>query len=763
MLLLASKGVGMKKLSLAFVWHLHQPSYKSGSDDVMLMPWTRLNAVRTYSGMFKYLDKFPKLRLNFDISPVLTDALEGYATGQISDIHENLTLTPVEDLSQDDMEFILNYFFDADYNNCIAKYPRYEDLYKRRYAKEETDTDDFSMSGYSDIMTLFNLVWFTDSQIEEYPLVAEVAKKGKHYASKHREYLTEAQKDIIGKIIPKIRQLVADEKIEVLSCPYYHPILPILADMECAKNSAVRNLLPGSDIKMPDCAEAQIRNGKRRTEEVFGINAKGMWSPEQCISDETIKMMADAGIEWTISDETVLSQTLNKEFVRDFKGYHQDPFDLSQIYSVDCGGKEIKIVFRDAVLPNLISFEYPNYDAQTAARDLYERIKVVYNKFLNAPYENHLLTIAMDGENAWRNYPDGGEAFLNELYKLICNDDTLETVRLSDYIAKADNVRKLDKIETGSGVNRDFRFWTAEPTKNIAWRYLFTAYEAIKKAEQDDSISQTQIKTAYEHLYTAQGSDWFWWYGEPNDSGQDHLFDFLFREHLKSIYMVLELPVPQNLDEPLATFSGKPSRIPKGLISPKMRGKQDYEEEWENAGCIDIPASPLMQENKLLNRICFGCDYDNLYFLFDVNKYVYSLQNCGEQIYQVYLYIRTNNEDAKYTAPVRPLNKTENVCSLLKNGYTHEIKITFMQDKVFPLFFSTAMKNNLWVMKKNNSVEMVYDEVIEIKIPFEDLDIKAGEKIDFFVINGTFGRVEEIYPQDLWLTIKRPEKTESLT
>lgn len=417
--------------------------------------------------------------------------------------------------------------------------------------------------------------------------------------------------------------------------------------------------------------------------------------------------------------------------------------------------KEIRLIFRDAVLPNLISFEYPNYDAKTAAKDLYDRIKVVYNKFINAPHQNHLLTIAMDGENAWRNYQDGGSAFLDELYKLISEDDTLETVKISDYIQSVEHVQKLDEIKTGSGVNRDFRFWTAEPTKNMAWRYLFNVYEDLKRFEQDDNISLDLIRQAYEQLYTAQGSDWFWWFGEPNDSGQDHLFDYLFREHLKNIYVILGKPIAQNLEKPLSTFTGKPSRIPKGLISPALTGKADYDKEWQNAGSIDIPASPLMQDNKLFNRICFGCDYENLYFLFDVNKYVYSLNTGGEQIYQVYIYIKTNN--AEYTAPVRPLNKSENVCSLLKESYSYELKLTFMQDKSFPLFFSKAMKNNLWLMKKNNSVESIYDEVIEIKIPFEDLDVKYGEKIDFFIINGTFGRIEEIYPQDLWLTINRPE------
>lgn len=749
----------MKKLSIAFVWHLHQPNYGTHSDDVMLMPWTRLNAVQTYAGMLDYLSKYPNLKLNFDISPVLLDAIESYSKGEISDIHSNLTLTPVEELTQDDMEFVLNYFFDLDYNRYIAKYPRYVDLYRRRFANEELDTDDFSMSGYSDIMTLFNLVWFTDKQIAEYPEVAEVAAKGKHYAGKHREVLLEAQRDIISKIIPNFRKYISENRVEILTCPYYHPILPLLADMDSAKTFSLRNPLPGSDIKMPDCVRAQIESGLKRTEEIFGVKPTGMWAPEQCISNDVIKMMSDAGIKWTISDETVLSDTINKEIVRDFKGFHQDPFDLCRTYSVDFGkNQDFRIIFRDAVLPNLLSFEYPNYDAKTAAKDLYDRIKVVSNKIQNAPSENHLLTIAMDGENAWRNYADGGVEFLDELYKLISEDNSLETVKISEYMKKVDGIKKLESIKTGSGIKKDFRFWTAEPVKNMAWRYLFNVYEDLKNFEQYEDPEK--IKEAYKELYTAQGSDWFWWFGEPNDSGQDHLFDYLFREHLKNIYTILGKPVPEHLEKPLTTFSGKPSRIPKGLISPTLRGKADYDEEWKNAGCIDIPASPLMQENKLFNKIFFGSDYDNLYLLFDVNRYIYSLQTGGEQIYQVYIYIKTNKDEFQYTAPVRPLNKTENVCTLIKNAYTHEIKLTFMKDKTFPLFFAKAIKNNLWVMDKNNSIEYIYDEIIEMKIPFDDLGVNPDEKIDFFIINGTFGRVEDVYPQDLWLTVKRPQRVD---
>jgi len=748
----------MKKLSIAFVWHMHQPSYQTAGDETLLMPWTRLNSVKTYLKMLTYLEQFPKLKLNFDISPVLLDAIEGYANKGFNDIHSNLTLTPVEDLTQDDMEFILNYFFSANYNNAISKYPRYVDLYRRRFEKEEIDTDEFSLSDYADIMTLFNLVWFDDKYLKEYPEIAEIANKGKHYSNKHSETVIRIQREIIGKIIPTIRKYILENRAEIMTCPYYHPILPLIYDMDSAKGSPSRNPLPGSDIKMPETVREQILKGMARTEEIFGTKPVGLWSPECCISKDVLKIIADCGIKWTLSDESVLSDALGKEFVRDFKGFHENPFNLCQTYSVTGdSGQDVKLVFRDTVIPNLISFEYPNYDAKTAANDLYEQIKVIQDKFVNSPHQHHLLTIAMDGENAWRNYKDNGNEFLTNLYSLITEDDSLETVRVGDYIQEVDYVQNIESVSSSSWINRDFRFWTAEPTKNIAWRYLFNVYEDLKRFVETESFPEENIKAAYNQLYTAQGSDWFWWFGEPNDSGQDQLFDFLFREHLKSVYLYLNKPVPEHLENPLMTFSGKPSRIPRGLISPTLEGKTDYEQEWKNAGCIEIPASPLVQENKLFNRIYFGCDYENLYLLFDINEFALGMKKNIEQIYQVYVYIR--KEGFPYTAPIRPLNKTENVCNLLKSGYTHELKLTFMANKQFPPYLSKAIKNNLWVINMNNSVECVYDDVIKVKIPFEDLEVSYGEKIDFFMINGTFGRTEDIYPQDVWLTIKRPEMT----
>ena len=112
------------------------------------------------------------------------------------------------------------------------------------------------------------------------------------------------------------------------------------------------------------------------------------------------------------------------------------------------------------------------------------------------------------------------------------------------------------------------------------------------------------IDAARRELFICEGSDWFWWYGEPNDSGRDNIFDYIFREHLKNIYLYLGLEVPQYLDTPLLSAISKPSRYPKGEFTPTIDGKENDDESWLNAGCIKIPDGPVLDEDKffLVNK-----------------------------------------------------------------------------------------------------------------------------------------------------------------
>lgn len=72
--------------------------------------------------------------------------------------------------------------------------------------------------------------------------------------------------------------------------------------------------------------------------------------------------------------------------------------------------------------------------------------QMIQNKLLVSPDETHLLTIASDCENCWENYQNDGRDFLENIYSMIENDETLETVLISDYIREDKHKKSLKKI-----------------------------------------------------------------------------------------------------------------------------------------------------------------------------------------------------------------------------------------------------------------------------------------------------------------------------
>lgn len=750
-----------KKLSIAFIWHMHQPIYKSEPEGLYLMPWVRLRAIKDYLDMLFVMDKFKGLKLNFNLVPMLISSIYDYGYNDAHDIFSRLTITPVEELTDDEKEFILNHFFDVNYQNMILPYPEYKKLYDKRFQSPDVSIHDFSPQEYADIMSWFNLVWFDPMWRENPEIKSLFEKKNGEFTQADREKIIELQRDLIKKIIPAYKKYQEDGKIEISTSPYYHPILPLLLDMEDAKVANPNAQYPEINSDMSSDARLNVEIALDTFEDIFGIRPSGIWPSEQCISEKTLQLFQNLGVRWTISDEGILEQALKKEFVRDFRGYLEDPYDLCHSYTYNYEDKKIDLLFRDAVIPNLIGFEYPHHDPVKAANDLYDRIKTRQKKLLSSPDEKHILTIAMDGENCWENYPNDGHEFLETLYKLILEDDDLETVRVSDYldeIEKLENRKNsfvLENIKPGSWINRDFLLWIGEPTKNLAWTYMDNARCALIDYQQKYPEDEN-LESAWQELLISQSSDWYWWYGEPNDSGQDDIFDHLFREHLKNIYKAIKKPVPKYLETPLAEFIETHSRYPQGVFEHFELDGKNTNSKWENAGCIDIPAPPTMQERRFFNKIYFGYDTENLYLRFDINKFILDKDNGFKDFNQIYIYFKNSPNAMYYSAPIRVVNKNESIIPIIRETYNSEVKLTLFKNFKFNALLAHAIRDNLWVLQIKNNIEQVFEDFLEIKIPFEDLRVSKGEMIEFFIIQGPVGIIEDFYPQNSLLQVVRP-------
>lgn len=728
---------------------MHQPVYEI--EGTYLMPWVRLHAVKDYLDMVLKLEQFPNLKLNFDVVPALFDMIIGYSNG-VQDIHSELTVCDTENINQEEKSFILNNFFSPKFETMLFKSENYKSLYQKRFSKDVCNTDDFSAQEISDLMALFSLVWIDPVHYSRYPKLQELWEKQYGYTQQDRIDIIEIHSQIISEIIPTYKKYIDEGRIELTTSAYYHSILPILIDLKSStKNTHTTEGLPQT-LGMLEDARKQVANAMNRIEEIFGVRPKGFWPPELCLGPKTLSMLAKEGVEWTISDEGILSDSINFDFIRDFKGNLNDPYHLLQVYEYNTKTAPIDVIFRDRSIPNLINFEYAGIDSKMAAGDLYDKIKVIQNKLLVSPDDKHLLTIALDGENCWENYQNDGNDFLNNIYSLIENDSTLETVLISDYVKNNKHKKTLNKIYSGSWIDKTFQYWIGEPVKNKAWNYLKETKDFLDAFVKTNK-THPNIDSAHNEIMIAQGSDWFWWYGEPNNSGQDFVFDYMFRERLKNVYMLLGMESPSYLNESLITKVEMPLKHPIRAISPRMDGSVESYDDWYNSGNISLLDGPVFRENKNVDKILYGCDSENIYFRLNVNKGVGD-SKLIHRINQFYIYLR-NATSINSRAFIRLISKTDNPYPILQEKFEHEIALTLIKDTLYPPRLATCLHPNMWTLANPDGVNLVYKDVIDLTIPFDSLGVKHGETVEFFLANTDSGVKNTYIPQEILLSLTR--------
>ena len=92
------------------------------------------------------------------------------------------------------------------------------------------------------------------------------------------------------------------------------------------------------------------------------------------------------------------------------------------------------------------------------------------------------------------------------------------------------SMRKLDWLYPGSWINANFDTWIGEDEENRAWNYLLDGsarFRAFGLAPTRPKVSGTDggneralAYKAWEEMYAAEGSDWFWWYGTDANSSR---------------------------------------------------------------------------------------------------------------------------------------------------------------------------------------------------------------------------------------------------
>ena len=559
---------------------MHQPYYKDLVTGEYKLPWTRLHALKDYFGMVKILEGFPKVKQTFNLVPSMLVQLEDYAAGSAADPFFRVSAKPVDALSFEERVFLLKYGFHANEQHLIGRYPRYAELFAlwRRFEHvPERAVGEFSKEMLRDLQVLSQLAWFDEEYLANDPVVAGLAKKGKGFTLHEQAALAEKQIQAIGNVMPAYRRLAASGQIELSTTPFYHPILPLICDSNVASEPHPYVPLP-SQFVYPGDAEEQLRRAQLYMETKFGSRPAGMWPSEGSVSDEALQIAARLGFRWAASDDGVLGRTLG-QFPHPTLSYQ--PFRWSQ------AGQQLGMLFRDHHLSDLIGFVYSRMDPHHAASHFVGEIRARCQPIL-ASGRDAVVPIILDGDNAWEYYEQNGRPFLSQLYRMISDDAQMSAITVSEAFERVP-AYELSHIAPGSWINANFDVWIGSEEDNRAWEYLLAArqtYQRVLNSSKAQSLRNPDaLKTAWEEILIAEGSDWCWWYGPEHGSASKADFDRLYRDHLANVYRLLEEPVPTEISQPiLKVVAEGEAHAPSGLIAPVIDGTVSSYFEWLGAG-----------------------------------------------------------------------------------------------------------------------------------------------------------------------------------
>jgi alpha-amylase/alpha-mannosidase (GH57 family) len=558
-----------RPLDFVLVWHFHQPDYRDYTTGEFRLPWTYLHAIKDYADMAWHLERHRDVRAVVNFVPVLLDQLEDYArqfeSGALRDPLLRLLAQPsTERLSDAARGAILDRCFHANHLHMIepfTAYKRLHDLFE--YAEHQgADAIAYLSDQYlHDLLTWYHLAWTGETVRRESELVTRLMSMGHGFSDADRLALLGLLGEVVRDIIPRYRRLAERGQIEISATPHHHPLAPLLIDFACAREPEPHAALPQSRVYPGGRARVafHIESAVTTHERRFGAQPYGLWPAEGGVSEALVGLLGEHGLEWTASGERVLANSLAR--AGDEPGSRADY--LYRAWRLPAIAPGLTSFFRDDRLSDLIGFEYKTWNGRDAAKNLIGELTAIAKSA--APGAVPIVSVILDGENAWEWYPYNGYYFLDALYEGLAAHTSIRTTTYHDWLqeqkrpeAMRSRVGELTHLTAGSWVYGNFTTWIGSPEKNRAWDLLAAAKQCFDLVIASGRLDETRTRAAFEQLAVCEASDWFWWFGDYNPVEAVASFDQLYRENLARLYASLGLPAPAELAAPISHGSGKP-------------------------------------------------------------------------------------------------------------------------------------------------------------------------------------------------------------
>jgi alpha-amylase/alpha-mannosidase (GH57 family) len=724
----------MKTVRVCFLWHMHQPYYTDPVSRSASMPWVRLHATKAYFDMAYLLDQFPHVHATFNFTPSLLLQLKEHGDGAIQDLFLEHAQRRAADLSQEEQAFLIRHYFSINWATMIRPFPRYHELLVKRGVNIDGQdlerlTRQFSSQDLLDLQVWFNLAWFGYGAVRRYPQLALLRAKNRGFTEEDKQEVLTLQRQTLQDIVPMYRRLAERGQIELTTTPFYHPILPLVLDSEHTRRARPDLPLP-SRFRAPEDAEAQVRLAVDYHTATFGNRPAGLWPSEGSVCPELIPLLHRTGLRWLATDEGILARSLEASHIPFHRQSH-----LYRPYRVGRAGEEVAIVFRDRDLSDGFGFLYHKTTAETAGEDVLRRLKQIA---LETPQHDVLVPIILDGENPWEHYYEGGEHFLSHLYRAFSHKALDEgdvcrviTATMSEALDATAEIPHLPHVHSGSWINQDFKIWIGHAEDNRGWELL--NYTRSRLLEVSASLAPERAMAAWHELYAAEGSDWFWWYGDDFETEYKEEFDRLFRTHLRNVWTLAGLAPPDLLNQPLCErrrfMSREQVTQPLSLLRPTLDGMVTDFFEWRGAGTINPhpPLGAMWKAEGLFTAICYGYDFEHLYLRLD------PVPSLSDQKATLCI-------ECWFQTPVR----------------SYRLVISLSSPNHYVL--AERSEDGRW-QEISRLERIAWERVIELAIPFKELQIEEGQTLQMTLLVHEKGLEVARYPhhEPIAVTVPGPE------
>jgi alpha-amylase/alpha-mannosidase (GH57 family) len=551
------------QLKVVLCWHMHQPDYRGPAHSEYQLPWVYLHSTKDYTDMIAHLESEPEARAVVNFAPVLLEQIDDYSR-QVADwlqygklINDPLLAAlagPGLPIEQHERWALVEACRRLNHK-LIKRFPAFHELMDGLNWFDRRPESHIYLNDQAivDLLVWYHLAWMGESVRENDIRIKSLEKKARGFDVDDRRRLVTLIGEIHSGLIGRYRRMAEEGRIEISVSPYAHPIVPLLIDMDSAReampelNPLAFSPYPGGEAR----ARWHIRKGNEVFERYFGFTPAGCWPSEGAVSEDAFKLFEEEGYSWIASGQQVLNNSLHASDMADPlpESWAHSPYRLHE--------GRLNCFFRDDGLSDRIGFTYSDWHADDAVGDFVNNLVNI----ADATVDNRdaVVSIIMDGENAWECYPNNANYFLSGLYKQLAEHPRIRLTTFSDCLERQQKCAPaLNSLIAGSWVYGTFSTWIGDQDKNRAWEMLSDAKGIYDRKLEQSAFSEEQLSALEIQLATCEGSDWFWWFGDYNPGQTVSDFERLFRHQLSHLYALLEVDPPEYLAHVFAIGSGDP-------------------------------------------------------------------------------------------------------------------------------------------------------------------------------------------------------------